>query len=273
MDTGVHRHAAALGGGLDGVLDDSRQANGDVLHARAAPLGEPPHGLHVVLRRRIDHGVRAHLVRLGAPGGVRLRDDDQRAAVVQRGQVQQAHDARADDHRGVAAPRHEALDIVEHARQRLGQRRFERVDSFRVAVDLVAVDQRVLAKSGRARRSARLPRHVLVVAQVVVAAAASPTLAAPPQACHRDLVTRRQGLADAWADGHDVARELVAAEERVRPVIDARVHPLLPRAQRRRGDLQQHLARPRFWERHLLELDLAWSGDHRPSIGRWLAHA
>src|SRR5947207_1953093 len=140
--------------------------------------------------------------------------------------MQQAHDPGADDNRRVAAPWREALDVVQHTRQRLRQRSFERTDGARIAIDLIAVDQSVLAKPGRSPRPTGLPGNgVLVIADIVVAAPAGPALAAAPQTGDCDLVAGRQRLGNAGADCRDLARELVAADERVRPGVNAGVDP------------------------------------------------
>jgi hypothetical protein len=79
MNAGVHRHHAALGRGLDRLLDGRGHANRHVRHVRAAPIGEPFHRVDVVLGRRVDDRVSAHLERLRASDRVRLGHHDDRA--------------------------------------------------------------------------------------------------------------------------------------------------------------------------------------------------
>src|SRR5262249_49845824 len=123
---------------------------------------------------------------------------DHGACRAQHRQVQQPHDASADNHRGVTATRREALYVMQHTGQRFGQRRLEGVDFAWVPIDLVAVDQRVLRETTWAPGCPGLTRRsVLVVADVAVAAAAGPAFAASAQARNGDLIAGCQGLNDA----------------------------------------------------------------------------
>src|SRR5439155_18963660 len=110
------------------------------------------------------------------------------------------------------------------------------------AIHLIAVDQRVLAETARAPGPAGLPsQRVLVVANVVVSTTAGPALATTSQSRHGDLIARRERLHHTCADADNLAGELMAADQRVRPLINARVDALLPRTQSRGGNSDEHL--------------------------------
>src|SRR5918912_1257521 len=102
----------------------------------------------------------------------------------------------------------EALHVVQHAGERLGQCGFEWMHRLGKAIDLVAIDQRVLSKAARAPWLAgHTSGRVLVVADVVVAAPARPAFAAATQTSHRDLVPRRQRLDNTRAHADHLARK------------------------------------------------------------------
>src|SRR5438552_1283204 len=107
---------------------------------------------------------------------------------------------------------------MQHTRQRLGQGGREGLDWPRIAINLITLDQSVLGEAAWTPRAARLALGgVLVVADVVVAAAACPALAAAAQAGDGDLIAGRQRLRHSRSDRYHVTGKLVAADKRIRP--------------------------------------------------------
>src|SRR5260370_30313032 len=109
---------------------------------------------------------------------------------------------------------------------------------------------------------------MLVVADVVVAAAAGPALATAANAGNGDLVAWLERLNHTGSDCDDFARKLVPADQRIRPVVDPSEDALLPRAQRCRRNPHQYLPRPRLGHRQVLEFDVLWADDDRAAIRR-----
>ena len=265
VNTGIHSQSPAFGQCFNSLLNSTGDADSHENGVCAAAIGEFFDAVNEGFVHGVDDGVRADLLGERSPFRIGLADNDVGTGLFGQEDMQDAHDAGADDDDIVGGFEVGVLDAAIDAADGFGQGQLFEGDVVGGFVDLVVIHQDVLAQAGRAGDVGVAEGLAVVIAAAVHTLAAGIAVAAAGEAGVDDAVAGF-GVDEAFvADGDQLTGDLVAAGEGVE-FFNAAVFALFPGADGAGLDLDEGLPGAWFGDGQFVDADLFWGNEDRTFV-------